>query len=143
MRFDPAYCPDCNLVAYGTQEMLPGIAQLNLLADGSFEHSGTTDVLWDAQTTPCDEEGKVVLTCSNGHEWFALLLNDEDEEEEPSPPSVEEDPPIRRIRRFEDRVSENSEQGGHNGTHLPREGLRDGGSPQDAHVSKALGDGPK
>lgn len=131
MRFNPAYCPYCGLVAYGTQEMIPGIAQLDLQEDGTFEYNGSTDVCWDAQHTPTDERGCVMLTCNNDHQWSALLFDDGEEEgavqarelRQHFVPQEEEEPPVRRIRRAEDRVSGNSIQGGNDEAHLPREGL--------------------
>lgn len=75
MIFETPTCPECGLPAYGTVEHIPGVA---LLAEDAtpgtdVEWAGETKVEWDGQTTESDAEGRVLLTCRSGHEWWSKV----------------------------------------------------------------------
>ncbi len=62
MRFLPHDCPECGHTAMGMLEMVPGIALLLQIEDGTFQYAGGTDVSWDSQTTARDPSGRVTLS---------------------------------------------------------------------------------
>ena len=77
MRFHPIKCPVCGQLASGTEETVPGSAQIDADADGNAEYSGETKMWWDGQETVCDDGFHVRLTCHNGHDWEAIRTDAE------------------------------------------------------------------
>lgn len=71
MRFNPIECPECGKTARGTLEHLSGVALLGVYEDGTADYEGDTEVFWDEQRSVQDEQGRVTLVCSNGHDWRA------------------------------------------------------------------------
>ena len=71
MRFSPDSCPECGEKVVGTIERMMGVAVLQEDGAGGYEYEGTTKVWWDAQEIISNEEGQVLLTCHNSHEWYA------------------------------------------------------------------------
>lgn len=71
MRFTPANCPECGQLAHGTLETVPGIALLVFDDNGNAEYEGETKIDWDSQVSQRDEAGRVLLECSEGHQWPA------------------------------------------------------------------------
>lgn len=77
MRWEIETCPECGEEASGTVESLMGVAMIERL-HGEFQYSGYTDVLWDAQKS-VTKDGKELLVCGNGHEWYSQRIKDAEE----------------------------------------------------------------
>lgn len=92
MRFDPIACPECGQLAKGALDWVPGCSiflypddlsddsdasdvQASLNAGGVLEYSGETKMYWDGSETETDDQGRVKLICSDGHEWWATDLD--------------------------------------------------------------------
>ena len=72
MRFNPRHCPHCGELAKGTAENVPGRCDLEFDENGDAEYDGDgTKLFWDGAETDTDDEGRVLLLCSNGHDWRA------------------------------------------------------------------------
>jgi hypothetical protein len=69
MRFTPDKCPECGEQALGTLETVPGLALL--VFDDNGDAEGETKIDWDSQVSQRDEAGRVLLECSEGHQWPA------------------------------------------------------------------------
>lgn len=89
MKIKTPCCPTCGEPPRGTVETIQGIAELLPLtwgqqpADGGgFEYAGETDVVWDTQEPVTDEHERVLLVCSNHHDWYSFI-----EEYDPPAPS--------------------------------------------------------
>ena len=70
MRFTPLSCPDCGSGPKGTIENMTGISLLRLTSGEDYEYDGTTTTL--QQETQTDPSGRVLLSCSEAHEWWAM-----------------------------------------------------------------------
>ncbi len=78
MRFHPHHCPECGNIAKGTAENVPGRCNLAFDAEGNAEYDDTgTDLFWDGAETDVDGNGRVLLLCSNGHDWRADFVPEE------------------------------------------------------------------
>lgn len=71
LRFTPDKCPECGEPAWGEVDTLQGVAGLDRSEDGTYEWTGNTEVDWNAQEPVTDSEGRVLLACVDGHEWYA------------------------------------------------------------------------
>ena len=72
MQFRPFRCPECDEVARGTIDIVAVVAFIHSEDDdGCFDWAGEAEVNWDTQETIRGSAGRVLLTCSNGHEWLA------------------------------------------------------------------------
>ena len=71
MRFITPRCPECGELPWGTNDTVPCVALLDEQPDGSFEHSGETEVFWDDQTNEADVFNAVSLICREGHTWIS------------------------------------------------------------------------
>lgn len=79
MRFVPNCCPECKAPPESIREVLYGEALLlEPDDDGETDYEGETKVDWNSQTTDCDAEGNVQLTCPNGHVWEAVFADEHD-----------------------------------------------------------------
>lgn len=81
MELSPAICPTCGESAIGTIESVSSIAhfdQHRSKVSGNLLHSwnGSSTTLHDTSTTETDADGRLLVTCSNGHEWFAANLRE-------------------------------------------------------------------
>lgn len=82
MKREPLRCSECGEVADGTVDTVPARALLTRPDErGHVEWAGETKMFWDGQMTETEAEGRWTLECTNGHQWFAVL--------------VEQDPPGR------------------------------------------------
>lgn len=74
MKFRPMICPQCHKMAYGTVELIRGVALMTPHKEPgkrtTFEYDGETQVDWDSQQT-IGLGNEVLLTCLEGHEWHA------------------------------------------------------------------------
>ena len=75
MRLNPPTCPVCGQIARGTVEIIPGLALLSFDESGEADYAGETQVHWDGQTTDRDNQGRVRLICSAGHDWPATMTD--------------------------------------------------------------------
>lgn len=73
MKFEIPRCPTCGLLAEGTLDCVPGVAQMEFDAVGNAEYSGQTIMWWDDQYTETDGDKNVTLLCEDGHRWQSLV----------------------------------------------------------------------
>ena len=73
LKLEIPNCPECNLPARGTVEILPACAEFERDADGIPEYCGCTETFWEEQMTNRDGEGRVELICDNRHGWFSKM----------------------------------------------------------------------
>lgn len=71
MKLKAFRCPECNAVARGTVDTVPGIAEMTISRAGVATYSGETDMDWDSQKTNTNAAGEVELICPNDHRWFS------------------------------------------------------------------------
>jgi len=70
MKWEQNTCPECGEEVCGTVETLMGLAQIEPDGEGDYQYGGYTDVWWNAQKT-VTLEGKDLLQCEKGHEWYS------------------------------------------------------------------------
>ena len=71
MKFDTPRCPECGELAYGTLEVINGVAILSFSDDNHAEYEGETRVDWNTQRTVKHGDGRAFLVCENWHEWLS------------------------------------------------------------------------
>jgi len=78
MNFKPIRCPECNELAKGTIDTVPGVALFTVDPDtGDAEYDGETKMNWDGQECLTDENDMILLCCPNGHNWPVVLEGDQ------------------------------------------------------------------
>jgi len=74
LKFSVPKCPECGGIAVGVKDLIPGLAGIVFEEDGeTAEYSGGTDMWWDDQYTPEDENGEVQLRCDEDHWWDSKM----------------------------------------------------------------------
>ena len=69
MKLAIAKCPTCGESAAGIYEECPGLALLTEPDEnGAQEYAGETEMFWDCQEAPEDNDG-VEVQCENHHHW--------------------------------------------------------------------------
>jgi hypothetical protein len=86
MQFVPIRCPECNQLAKGTIDTVPGVALFATdpatgetevdAYTGEVDYFGETKMNWDGQETMTDENGNPLLCCPNGHHWATRIKED-------------------------------------------------------------------
>lgn len=69
MKFNPEFCPTCGDSIHGTVETLKGFSFLEFV-DGEYQYDGETEMWYDEQKT-ITKNGKALVQCAYGHEWYA------------------------------------------------------------------------